>query len=57
MESTKSIYRKLKELTADTPVAVATIIDVRGSVPREVGTKMIIHPLGQACRHGWGWLW
>ena len=27
--------------------AVATIIDVRGSVPREVGAKMIIHPLGQ----------
>ena len=47
MESAKTIYRKLKELTVDNPVAVATIIDVRGSVPREVGTKMIIHPLGQ----------
>lgn len=28
-------------------VSVATIIQVKGSVPREVGTKMIIHPLGQ----------
>lgn len=26
---------------------MATIVQVRGSVPREVGTKMIIHPLGQ----------
>jgi xanthine dehydrogenase accessory factor len=41
-------YDKLAELTAagDT-VAVATIVDVRGSVPREVGAKMIIHPLGR----------
>ena len=28
-------------------VAVATITDVKGSVPREVGAKMMIHPLGQ----------
>jgi xanthine dehydrogenase accessory factor len=28
-------------------VAVATIIDAKGSVPREVGAKMIIHPLGR----------
>ena len=34
-------------MTAETPVAVATIVRVRGSVPRELGTKMIIHPLGQ----------
>mgnify|MGYP001821257390 CR=1 FL=1 len=47
MESAKSIYQKLNSITADTPVAVATIIEVRGSAPREVGTKMIIHPLGQ----------
>ncbi len=26
---------------------MATIIEVRGSVPREVGAKMIIHPLGK----------
>ncbi len=31
----------------DSAVAVATITEVRGSVPREVGAKMIIHPLGQ----------
>ena len=47
MESTKPFYRKLNELIDDTPVAVATIIRVRGSVPREVGAKMMIHPLGQ----------
>ncbi len=47
MDSAKAVYKKIKELTADMPVAVATIINVRGSVPREVGTKMIIHPLGQ----------
>ena len=47
MESAKSIYQKLNSITANTPVAVATIIEVRGSAPREVGTKMIIHPLGQ----------
>jgi xanthine dehydrogenase accessory factor len=29
------------------PVAVATIVDVKGSVPREVGAKMLIHPLGR----------
>ncbi len=28
-------------------VAVATITDVKGSVPREVGAKMIVHPYGQ----------
>lgn len=47
MESAKALYQKLNQLTAETPVAVATIIRVRGSVPRELGTKMIIHPLGQ----------
>lgn len=43
-----SFYHKLNEFLArgDT-VAVATITEVRGSVPREVGAKMIIHPLGQ----------
>jgi xanthine dehydrogenase accessory factor len=44
----ESIYLHLNELlTAGEKVAVATVIDVRGSVPREVGAKMIIHPLGQ----------
>jgi xanthine dehydrogenase accessory factor len=47
MESAKTFYQKLNEVIADTPVAVATVIRVRGSVPREVGTKMLIHPLGQ----------
>lgn len=47
MDSAKSIYRKIEYFTQKTPVAVATIVSVKGSVPREVGTKMVIHPLGQ----------
>ncbi len=42
------IYEKLAEfIEAGETVAVATIIEVKGSAPREVGAKMIIHPLGQ----------
>ena len=47
METSRTFYQKLKELIDETPVAVATVIQVRGSVPREVGTKMIVHPLGR----------
>ena len=47
METSRTFYEKLKQLINETPVAVATVIQVRGSVPREVGTKMIVHPLGQ----------
>jgi len=44
----ETIYNKLAEFMADKEtVAVATVIDVHGSVPREVGAKMIIRPLGQ----------
>lgn len=44
----ETLYRKLAEfLERGETVAVATIIEVKGSVPREVGAKMIIHPLGQ----------
>ncbi len=44
----ESIYAALKRFLQDgETVALATIIEVKGSVPREVGTKMIIHPLGQ----------
>lgn len=43
-----TIYRHLQTLLDQgIPVAVATIIDVKGSIPREVGAKMIIHPYGQ----------
>ncbi len=43
-----TIYHKLNSLLDEgVAVAVATITQVRGSVPREVGAKMIIHPLGQ----------
>lgn len=47
MESAKLLYEKLNDMSEATPVAVATVVRVRGSVPREVGTKMIIHPLGE----------
>lgn len=47
MDSAKTIYQQINQLIGETPVAVATIVRVRGSVPREVGAKMIIHPLGQ----------
>lgn len=47
MDSAKTFYTKLSDLITETPVAVATIVRVRGSVPRELGTKMIVHPLGQ----------
>jgi xanthine dehydrogenase accessory factor len=44
----ESIYARLLELLeAGETAAVATIIDVKGSVPREVGAKMLIHPLGR----------
>ena len=43
-----TIYHHLRNLTEQgMTVAVATITDVKGSVPREVGAKMIIHPYGQ----------
>ena len=43
-----TIYHHLNTLLKEgQTVAVATITDVKGSVPREVGAKMIVHPLGQ----------
>jgi xanthine/CO dehydrogenase XdhC/CoxF family maturation factor len=48
MNSVKSIYKSLEELlVAGETVAVATVVSVKGSVPREVGAKMIIHPEGR----------
>lgn len=42
------IYRALLEaLQEDHRVAMATIIHTAGSVPRELGAKMLIHPAGQ----------
>ena len=44
----ENIYAELTRMLGEgSDVAVATIIDVRGSVPREVGAKMLIHPLGK----------
>ncbi len=41
------LYKKAQALQAtNTPLAVATIVSVKGSVPREVGAKMLIHPMG-----------
>jgi len=43
-----TIYHQLHGLVEQgLTVAVATITDVKGSVPREVGAKMIIHPYGR----------
>ena len=43
-----SIYRDLRDLLADgTRVAVATIVHTAGSVPREIGAKMLIRPDGR----------
>ena len=46
--STSIVYHALQRALAqgDT-VALATIVGVRGSVPREVGAKMLIHPYGR----------
>ncbi len=44
----ENIYARLADfLAAGDSVALATIVAVKGSVPREVGAKMIIHPFGQ----------
>lgn len=43
-----TVYHHLQNLlNQEMTVAVATITDVKGSVPREVGAKMIIHPYGK----------
>ncbi|NOZ71719.1 MAG: XdhC family protein [Chloroflexi bacterium] len=43
-----TIYQTLKHfLEQDETVALAMVTDVKGSVPREVGAQMLIHPLGQ----------
>jgi len=45
---TKPFYRQLQQLLDEgLSVAVATIVQVKGSTPREVGAKMIIHPYGR----------
>jgi xanthine/CO dehydrogenase XdhC/CoxF family maturation factor len=42
-----TIYHQLQQfLDEGLAVAMATIIETKGSVPRGVGTKMIIHPYG-----------
>src|ERR1700694_6343886 len=41
-------------LERNQPFALATVINVRGSTPREVGAKMIVHEAGQVGRIGGG---
>ena len=42
------IYGQLQTLLDEgLTVAVATIVQTKGSTPREVGAKMIIHPYGK----------
>jgi xanthine dehydrogenase accessory factor len=42
------IYHDLQRLLDEgLTVAVATVTGVKGSVPREVGAKMIVHPYGK----------
>jgi xanthine dehydrogenase accessory factor len=48
MESARNTYQELRNFVeAGQPVAVATVVRVKGAVPREVGAKMIIHPQGR----------
>jgi len=43
-----TIYHQLQSLLDEgLTVALATITETKGSVPREVGTKMIVHPYGR----------
>jgi xanthine/CO dehydrogenase XdhC/CoxF family maturation factor len=43
-----TLYHQLQQFLDDgLAVAVATIIETKGSVPRATGTKMIVHPYGQ----------
>src|ERR1700730_10296853 len=48
MAASEQIWSEaLRTLERDKPFALATIINVRGSTPREVGAKMIIRDDGQ----------
>lgn len=43
-----TIYHQLQSLLDEgLTVAVATITETKGSVPRATGTKMIVHPYGR----------
>lgn len=41
-----SFYRQFAAALQQTPVVLATIVQVKGSTPREVGAKMVIRPDG-----------
>ncbi len=45
--SNRTVYHAVQDALAQgDDVALATVVSVRGSVPREVGAKMMIHPYG-----------
>ncbi len=44
----------VRVLEASRPFALATVINVRGSTPREVGAKMLVHETGQTGTIGGG---
>src|ERR1700737_1437754 len=44
----------VRTLERNQPFALATVINVRGSTPREVGAKMIVHEAGQVGTIGGG---
>ena len=46
--SNRIVYQAVQAALAQgDAVALATVVAVRGSVPREVGAKMMVHPLGR----------
>ncbi|MEM7553808.1 MAG: XdhC family protein [Cyanobacteria bacterium P01_A01_bin.84] len=44
-----SFYQQILQTLSQTSVIIATVIKTQGSVPREIGAKMFIHPDGEIC--------
>ena len=53
-ESNEIWSEAVRTLESDRPFALATVINVRGSTPREIGAKMIVREDGQAGTIGGG---
>ncbi|HXR36303.1 MAG TPA: XdhC family protein, partial [Candidatus Binataceae bacterium] len=53
-ESNEIWAEAVRTLESDRPFALATVINVRGSTPREIGAKMIVRTDGQAGTIGGG---
>lgn len=55
MAESRDIWREaVRTLEHDRPFALATVVNVRGSTPREIGAKMIVREDGQAGTIGGG---